>query len=89
MPIRLFAPAAALAAALGLAVPALASTHGATAPYARASIPTKKSTGFAGYQIHARNGMTGVTTTIVVPKLKCSKTNRAIGASVGLDRGLQ
>lgn len=86
MPIRLFAPAAALAAALGLAVPALASTHGAAAPYARASIPTKKSTGFAGYQIHAKNGMTGVTTTIVVPKLKCSKTNRAIGASVGLDQ---
>ncbi len=88
MPIRLLAPAAALGAALGLAAPALATTPnahgGAAAPYARATIPTKKSATFAGYSINAKEGMSDVTTTVEVPKLKCTKTNRAIGASVGL-----
>lgn len=88
MSIRLLAPAAALTAALGLAAPALASTPnahgGAAAPYARATIPTKKSTSFAGYSINAKEGMSDLTTTVEVPKLKCTKTNRAIGASVGL-----
>lgn len=92
MPIRRFIPPAAFAVALGLAVPALASSRqaprphgGAAPPYARTSIPTKKSTNFAGYRINAKNGMTDVTATIVVPKVKCTKTNRAIGASVGLN----
>ncbi len=85
MPIRLFAPAAAFAAALGLAAPALASTHGGSAaPHARTTPSTKKSATFAGYSINGTNGITGITTTIMVPKLKCSKTNRAIGASTGL-----
>jgi hypothetical protein len=88
LPIGLLGLAAAFAAALGFAAPVLASippTHGGSAaPHARATIGTKKSTSFAGYSIDAKEGNSDITTTIEVPKLKCTKTNRAIGASAGL-----
>lgn len=88
MAVRLFAPGAAFVAALGLTAPALASSPGlpggAPAPHASATAPTIKSTTFAGYSINAKGGNSDITTTIGVPKLKCTKTNRAIGASVGL-----
>ena len=86
MPIRLFAPAAAFAAALGLAAPALASTPnthgGAAAPYARTTIPTKKSTTFAGYDINAKEGMSDVTTTVEVPEAQVHQdtTGRSVRA---------
>lgn len=70
--------AAAVAAVLGLAGPVLAS------PNFRAGVPAKKSTRFAGYELHGKNGMTDLTTTIVVPKLKCGKADRAIAPTASL-----
>lgn len=72
-----FAAAAALAAPVGLAGPALASSGG------RSSVVKTKSTTFAGYHaLHAASSMT-VSTKVVVPSLKCTKASRAIapGAS--------
>ncbi len=51
-------------------------------------MPTKKSTGFAGYDLNTKfSGPSvnqNVTATITVPKLKCTKTNTAIGVNAGL-----
>lgn len=72
------AAVAALAAPLGLAALALAHS----------GVPTKKSTGFAGYDLNTKfSGPSvnqNVTATITVPKLKCTKTNTAIGVNAGL-----
>lgn len=72
------AAAAAFAAPLGLAAPALAHS----------GAPTKKSTRFAGYDLNTKFSGPAVnkdvTATIIVPKLKCTKTNRAIGVNAGL-----
>jgi hypothetical protein len=83
---------AAVAVALGVAAPALASSRragprsqqAAAAPYSRGGVPTQKSTTFAGYEVNHKDGETDISTTIVVPKLKCTKALRAIGASVGM-----
>jgi hypothetical protein len=89
--------APALAASPALAVPALAASAnypargaptGARAeasPVSRAQLPTHKSTRFAGYWSQMRlAGKVSVTAHIAVPKIKCTRANRAIAASVGM-----
>jgi hypothetical protein len=90
--IRLFVPCAAVAVALGFGAPALASSQqappsaqgAAGSPDARTSLPATKSTKFAGYEINLQDGQVDIATTIAVPKLRCTRARRAIGASVGM-----
>ncbi len=88
--------AATFSAAAVSAAPALASSAGragpaprglAAAPNIRASVPTEKSTSFAGYEIDSgKSGGTTVTASLTAPKVKgCTKTDKAIAPSAGMD----
>lgn len=91
----LLSAGAAAVASLGLSSPALASSlghagaaphpaHGAFAsPQLRTSIVTRKSTTFAGYDVAATDGPATTQAKFVVPKVKCTNTDRGIAASAG------